>query len=221
LDARSLSRPIKWAIALGAAPLVTGVTVYLLWRITRWPWLELAGLATIAVGCLAVLAGVVLLLLHIHRQARVVMEPQRALRIRVALAGALLLANFPTAVALAWSAADVMSTYTLRIDNAGPDTINSLVVHAPGVVEEMGPIPPNGRAIAHLRFNADGSVTFLLRQQNRRIEGVIDSYVTGGIGDDVTLGIHPDGAYEVRSNLPPTKAWTQPRSHPPARRSPK
>ena len=48
---------LKWALALGAAPLVFGIGIFIVWALVRADWLMFAGIATIYVGICALAAG--------------------------------------------------------------------------------------------------------------------------------------------------------------------
>src|SRR4051794_11541096 len=61
----SLRSPLLGAVLCGAAPLLTGSGIFILWCGTGWDWLPLAGILTIYAGVIAVLVGMVFLFAHV------------------------------------------------------------------------------------------------------------------------------------------------------------
>ena len=195
-----MPRDLKSAAVLGAVPLLVGTLIYGTWRLSRWHWLETAGLFTIPIGFAAFVAGTVALLRYLWRESRVQRTTGGSLWLQGLLVGGLLLANFPAAAFFTLSAIDVSTRYTVRVHNASDRPIESLVVTGPGVRVELGPIAPGQRTRRHIHFRGDGPLDFSARQQELQFGGQLEGYVTHGWGGDKSIRIRQRGVYEIQSN---------------------
>src|SRR5437762_13849198 len=90
----SLKTVSKWSyrtiILSGAAPLVTGLAIFLLFLITRSHWLVLAGAVTVVIGLPLLGSGMIVLIGYYRQERRAMRMSLRELRLRVALAAVLL-----------------------------------------------------------------------------------------------------------------------------------
>jgi hypothetical protein len=119
-----------------------------------------------------------------------------------AIVGGLLLANFPAAAFFTLSAIDVSTRYTVRVFNDSDRPIESLVVSGPGVRVELGPIAPGQRTRRHIHFHGDGTLDFSARQQELRLSGQLEGYVTSSMGGDKSIRVRESGVYEIQSHVP-------------------
>jgi hypothetical protein len=192
-----MSRALKSAIVLGLIPLLGGLLIYGVWRVTRWSWLETAGLITIAVGLLCVLIGAITLAWHLWQEARTEHTAFKKLWLQGFLVGGLLFSNFPAAWFCLHSALDVMTRYTVRVQNTSDVAIDRVVLTGPGVRVEMGPISPGSMTRRHLHFQGDGPLKFSAQQQGLHFEGMLEDYVTRLWAGDKTIKVSSGGVFEV------------------------
>ena len=115
------------------------------------------------------------------------------------MVGGLLLVNFPAAAIFTLSAINVVTRYTVRVLNESGNAIESFVVTGPGVRVELGPVAPGHRVKRHLGFSGDGSLEFTARQGQSNFRGVLDGYVTGGLGGDTTIRVLPERQIEIHN----------------------
>jgi hypothetical protein len=192
-----MARLLKCSIALGASPLVIGTFIYFTWRLTRWPWLEIMGLASILIGIGAFLGGAVCLIVHLKSES----HNARTSPIKALLVGGLLIANFPLAVFYTTSAYDISTRYTIRVHNESNDPIESFVILGPGIKTEMGPISSGHKAVRHYYPTTDGSLRFAARQNGLSFDGELEGYVTRSWDGDKTVRIRENGSIEIKDNL--------------------
>jgi hypothetical protein len=195
-----MTRLLKSAVVLGAAPLLLGTLIYGTWRFARWQWLETAGLILLPIGFVAFVMGTVALVRHLLGEFQEEGTPRNSLWLQAFLVGGLLLANFPAATFFTLSAIDVSTRYTVRVHNDTDQPIGSLVVTGPGVRIELGPVPPGQHTRRHLHFRGDGPLAFSAQQQELQFGGQLEGYVTGGLGGDKSIRVKQGGVYEIQSN---------------------
>ncbi len=192
-----MPRLIKVAILCGAVPLLTGTLIYFAWRLTRIDGLMNAGVWTILFGLLAFVAGLGCLF-NQSWDADGDLVARRHLRRQGAFALALLLSNFPAAAFYTCSAIDVVTHYTVDVENESDRRIESFVITGPGIRAELGPIAPGRRVQRHFQFLGDGTLDFAAQQQDVQFRGQLDGYVTSGLGGEKSIVVRPDGDYELR-----------------------
>lgn len=195
-----MPRLLKFAALLGASPLLVGSLIYGVWRVTRWHWLETAGLLTILLGSGAFVAGVIALVWHVLREGKDGRTARSRLWPEGVLVGGLLLANFPAAFFFILSAIDVSTRYTLRVHNDSDRPIESLVVTGPGVRLEFGPIAPGRDLRWLLHFAGEGPLDFSARQSGFQFGGQLEGYVTTGSGGKKSIRVRRGGAVEIQPN---------------------
>ena len=111
-----MDRPYRIALMCGIAPQTVGIAIFLLWLVTRWEWLVGAGLVTIYAGVFSVLIGAIALAMSTFDFSDARSSPGRR-RFALALAAALLVANFPMAAAVSFGALTIMTAYVVTIHN--------------------------------------------------------------------------------------------------------
>ena len=57
----NMNRAYRIALICGVVPLTVGIFIFILWLVTRWDWLETAGLITIVGGCASFPVGMMAL----------------------------------------------------------------------------------------------------------------------------------------------------------------
>ena len=194
-----MPRLLKSAIILGATPLLIGTLIYCTWRLERWDWLEDAGGITLALGFAAFVAGTIALIGHLWLESRGRRTTRGPLWLWGTLVGCLLLANFPAALFFGLSALRIKNPCTIRVFNDSDQTIDSLAVSGPGVRIDLGPVGPGRHVEQQLYPTSKGSLELSARQQGVQVDGRVDSYVTPGLGSDISIRIKPSGLFEVEA----------------------
>ena len=82
------------------APLCLGVATFILWLPTRWMFFEFLGLWIILLGMVLFILGGICLLAYLVLALLANQEPVRIVLARVAVVAALLMLNFPAALAI-------------------------------------------------------------------------------------------------------------------------
>lgn len=60
----------KLSLTCGTIPLLTGITIFVLWLFTRWGWLMFAGIANLYIGLLWVLIGSIYLIIYLRNESK-------------------------------------------------------------------------------------------------------------------------------------------------------
>ena len=178
------------SIVCGVAPLLTGIAVFRVWERTRWAPLLMAGVAIIALGVVASVAGTV----YFARDQRSHGSWSPASRARAALAGALLVACYPAAFWLTREAMELQTSYTVEIRNEAPETLTSCRLQTTRIDAEVGPIAPGESASRRLKIQADGELRCLVRTSaGTRHRILVEGYVTPSLGGDARLTFGEQG----------------------------
>jgi hypothetical protein len=147
-------------IFLGAAPLVVGVSILILYWITRWDWLMGAGFYTLGGGAICFFGGVICLLIFWFQESRSKQRPPGEVRKKVGLAALLLASNWPVAFVCVAVGVAAMTRVTVTVINEGDAPIESFVVTAPGFSQELGPVAPGKKAKCVVRATNEGALEF-------------------------------------------------------------
>jgi hypothetical protein len=173
-----MNRAYRNALLCGACPLVVGVTIFLLWLVTRWDWLILAGLCTIVGGVVAFLIGAFSLAIYFWFGWQTPELPRRKLwRSTLGCAG-LLLSNFVAAgaiiafvlPALGWSGAS-QTQQIARVAEA--QRLKFLAIH---------PTHPISGVTLHVHGHIEGTASINCpfgEDRKHPIAGDVD-WLTGG-----------------------------------------
>ena len=191
-----MARSYTLALVCGAVPLGVGTSVFVIWLATRAPGLVIAGLMTIYAG-LACFGIGILALARFRAKARSSSQPPAEIRRRTRLALILLLANFPVAAVLASSAHAIETRYEVSLKNRASVTLSDIRLRGGGVERSLGDLEPGGVAAVGFWIQHDGELRLEGRLGARRVEGVIDGYVTGSVGARTKVTVHPDASIEA------------------------
>lgn len=183
-----MSKSIQTARRCALIPLAGGVSIYVLWRITRADLLMILGGWTLILGLALFLVGLAFLAHH-------VMKAEKAERRKALPVFALLCLNFPVAAACIFSALEVHSRYTLTVINDSAREISDFTVSGAGISENMGSIAPGESAREHFHASAEGSIDFTAKHGEKPLGGCIEGYSTVGLGGHATVRIRPDGTW--------------------------
>ncbi len=184
------------AVACAVLPLGAAIAIFAGWYRTQAGWLAAAGLADIGVGLALLPAG----LFCLHRYSRVVDRAGTPGWFRHSMLGlVLLIGNVPAAVGFVYAAAYVASAYRVVIENDSTAPVRELMLRSPMGQYSVGEVAP-GRSVERIfRFAGEGEVTYSALIGERRIDGLLDGYVSSGIGGTTTLTFTASGNAEVRS----------------------
>jgi len=185
------------ALVCGAAPLLTGISIFLLWLVTRWDSLMLAGLHTIYAGLAAFAVGCIALTIYLWRAFRSPDADQRRVRNATLACGGLLLVNFPVAFGIVAAVIDIESRYTVVIHNDSGQPLEDVRVFGGGCDKSLGSIAPGDTVRRRLRFDTDGELRLHATIGTTDIDEVIDGYITRDIGGRPTVTVEPGGAVSV------------------------
>ena len=194
------TRRVKVPLVFGAAPLTIGISMFLLWLITGWQWLELVGIFVLYTGFASVVSGLVLLALWVLRRIRSGDWAREQLMGRTIFAAIVLVINFPAAGLILWTTYNLSTRYTVVVRNYGSASIESGAITGGGVSLEIGSIEPGASVTKRFHVGHDGTLRFSGEQGGRKLQMVVDDYVTNDGGGQKQIDIFPDGTVQVRSN---------------------
>jgi hypothetical protein len=187
-----MDRAYRLAMFCGASPLLVGVSIFVLWLLTRWDLLMIAGILTLAAGPV-LCAFAFLNLSHFLWLAR--REPDlspRRRRLAVFWCGSLLLANFPVAVGIIYAVIEIESAYTVVIHNGSAQPLDGVRVGGGGCDVYFGSIPPQGVARRSFWIQHDGELSFHATSGTIFYALSPLGYITNGAGGYRTINVNPD-----------------------------
>jgi hypothetical protein len=193
-----MPRLIKIAIACGAIPLVAGTAIYFTWRVTRWESLMALGMLNIFVGLALFAVGAGCLLFQSMRDESSSGQQPIDAGLQNLLVACLLLVNFPAALVYGLSAMEVMSRYTLQISNDSGRPVERFSLSGPNLKVDLGEIPVGAMIENVVDFRGEGQLLFSAEIDGEVIDGIVDGYVSSGIGGDTKLRLLPDAKFEVQ-----------------------
>jgi hypothetical protein len=190
------------ALLCGALPLLTGISVFSLWAITRWSWLGEVGIYTILGGLLLFVLGTGMLLAFWRESRRSPAYSQRQLWLRTLVAASLLLSNFPAAAAILGGTGYLAMRYVLVVENTSPLPFRDARMSGGGNTLELGTIPPGGSVRRSFSAREEGSLELSgTWGEEKRVE--IFDYVSPGLGDLRRVKIRPDGVIAAEPGTHP------------------
>ncbi len=188
------------ALICGACPLLIGVSIFVLWLITRRDWLMMAGIYTLYGGVAIFSIGVLTLARFSWLAFRTPSLPRRRLWLSTLACAGLLLLNFPVAAAITSAAITIATRYTVIVHNVLQQPLKNVRVFGGGSDEFLGSIPPGGTVRQSFSIQHDGELKFHALRGTISFTKTIDGYVTSGIGGHTTVTINPDGTISVSNN---------------------
>lgn len=191
-----MRRAYRIALFCGALPLVVGVSIFLLWLITRWNWLMMAGLFTLYGGVAISFIGIVSLALFCWLAYRAPERPRR-LWISTFACAALLFSHFPAAAGIIATVIAIETRYTVVVHNASQQPLGDVRVFGGGCVANFGTIPPGSVARRSFWIQGDGELKIRAVSGTTAHAKVIDGYVTQYRGGRTTVTINSDGSISV------------------------
>src|SRR5215470_3351032 len=158
------TRRVKVPLVFGPAPLTIGISVFLLWLITGWRWLEVVGIFVLYTGFVSVVSGLVLLALWVLRRIRSGDWAREQLMGRTIFAAIVLVINFPAAGLILWTAYNLSARYTVVVRNYGSASIESGAITGGGVSLDLGSVDPGASVTKRFHIGQKGTLMFLGEQ---------------------------------------------------------
>ena len=153
-------RRLRIPLVFGAAPLTTGVSVFLLWLVTGWKWLELAGIFILYTGFASVAVGLVSLSFWVLQGVRSGDWARERLMGRTMFVAMVLVINVPVAGLILWTTYNISTRYTVVVRNYGSASIQLAAITGGGVSLEIGPIEPGASVTKKFHIAYDGTLMF-------------------------------------------------------------
>jgi len=186
------TRRVSVPLVLGAAPLTIGISVFLLWLITGGRWLELVGIFVLYTGFASVVSGLVLLTFWVLRRIHSDDWAREQLMGRTIFVAIVLVINFPVAGLILWTTYNLSTRYTVVVRNNGSASMESGAITGGGVSLDLGSIDPGASVTKRFRIGQDGILMFSGEQGGRKLQIVVDGYVTNGGGGQKQIEIWID-----------------------------
>ena len=196
-----MRRSYRVALICGALPLLVGISIFLLWLLTRWDWLMLAGLFTLYGGLAIFLIGSISLGRFCWLAFRATELSQRRLWISTLGCAALLLSNFPAAVAIIATGIAIETRYTVVVHNASSEPVSDVQVFGGGCEANFGTIAPGETAERSFWIQRDGTLKMCAVIDSKTHTNVVDGYVTHNQGGHVKIRINSDGEISISNRF--------------------
>ena len=189
---------MKWsyrvALICAVVPLITGVSIFLFWVVTRWDGLRSAGICTLIAGAAAFLVGIIELACYGEIAFRTPNVPARQVRFSSLVCGLLLFSNFPVAAGIVVAANAIDSCYTVVIHNHSQKSLERVGVFADGGCEaDFGTIPSGETVQRSFWILGDGELEFRAVSGSTPKREIVDDYVTHDMGGHTTITCNSDG----------------------------
>lgn len=195
-----MNRAYRVALICGAIPLLVGVSIFILWLITRQHGLMMAGIYTLYGGVAIFWVGVLALARFFWLGVRSPDFPRRRLWLSTFACAGLLLLNFPVAGGIIAASIAIETRYTVVVHNALSRPLENVKVFGGGSDESLGSIPPGGTARRSFWIQHDGELKFRAFSGTTSHTKTIDGYVTNGTGGHTTVTVNPDDTITVSNN---------------------
>ena len=192
-----MNRLYRLALICGSLPLFVGVSIFLLWLITRWEWLMTAGVFTLFGGVAVVFIGFIALCRFRGLALRTPELPGRRPWLSTRACTALLLSNFVVAGGITATVIAIVTRYTVIVHNTSQQPLSVVRVFGGGCAADFGTIPPGTIGRSSFWIRHDGELEFRAVSGATNHSHIIDSYVSNDMGGHTTVTIRPDGTISV------------------------
>lgn len=186
--------PYRFALICGFVPLTTGTTVFIAWLLTRDDALMAVGAATTVWGSALFLVGVVSLVVYIWKARMARLENWRP---KALFASLILISNVPAAAAYVMIVIYLESAYAVIVENSSPKRVDRVVLIGPNQARhEFASFAIGEHREDDFHFLGEGSVTYEVWFGSLVQTGILDGYVSTGMGGCAVLKISSDGTAE-------------------------
>lgn len=192
---RSFEYLYRIAFLCGLLPLTIGTGIYLLWLVTEWDVLMVAGIFTIWGGLACVAIGFIAAAIYAFK-LRATGALWGPIAGRIAKPVGLMLFNLPASIiifSLAWSAA---TRYDVTLTNESESVIACFQMIAPGVKESFENVQPEESRSIGVHFQGDGPFKFEAEVGGVVSTGTIEGYVTHNLGGESVV-LYSDAGFQI------------------------
>ncbi len=189
------TRLYRAAWLCGLLPLTVGIAIYLVWELTQWNPLLLAGLVTLYAGTVCVAVGLVCVLVDAVTQRRAGISWGPVARRGAKPAGVLLL-NLPVGLVILALVLLSLTRFTVVLRNESSEVISRFELAAPGVEEVLEGLAPGTSASVAMHFDSQGELAYTAEVGGRVTEGIIEGYVSSNTGGRSTVTFS-DGVFRA------------------------
>jgi hypothetical protein len=205
IESRGIKMPGKsifiCALIFSLWPLVIGVSIFVLWLLTRWEILEILGAFTIYGGIISVILAFVALIGYIIAAVKAKAGLKKVALHAVIVLAAIII-NFPAAMVCVLGVDYISSIYVLTIENRTTFAIQQVTISGGGFTWNIGPIMPGDKGHIEFHIAFEGSLLFSAISNGNKIDGVLEGYVTSGLRIQRTLTIMDGGKYLIDGKPP-------------------
>ena len=187
-----LNRSHRVAAICGAAPLLLGTGIFLVWLVVRWDWLIIAGGVVLYGGVAVFAVGVVALVRFCWVACHTRSVPRRRVWVSALGCAGLLLANFPVAAGIVSTAIAVATRYSVVVRNTSQEQLDGVRVFGGGCDATYGSLLPGATASRSFWIQHDDVLGFRASSRTNTIEQTIDPYVTVNSGGHLTVTVERD-----------------------------
>jgi hypothetical protein len=192
-----MNRAYRGALICGIAPLIVGISIFLLWVITRWEGLKMAGYITLWGGLFFFVLGIIDLARFCRFALRTPELPRWRLWLSTLGCSALLLSNFVVAGGIIMGVDAIETRYTVIVHNTSQQPLHAVRVFGGGCEADSGTIPAGGVARRSFWIQHNGVLEFRAASGSTTYAQIIDRSVYPGTGGNTTVTINPDGTISV------------------------
>ncbi len=192
-----MNRTYRAAVFCGATPLVTGVSIFILWIITRWEWLILAGLLTLFGGPIVFVFGILALAQYYQSAMRSTELNKRDVSLATLGCLGLLLSNFLVAAGIMIAVEAIQTCYIVAVENQSRQSLTEVHVSGGGCDADLGTILPGETSRGSFWIRHDDELTFHANSGQLALSEKIDGYVTHGVGGHTIVTIQPSQTITV------------------------
>ncbi len=184
------------AMLCGILPMTVGVSIYILYEITRWDVLVLAGLFTVYGGLACAALGFICIIAYAFKRH----AAGEMWGLGVGKAVGVILLNIPVCVIvvhLSLLSVTRMDSYTVVLENKGEDVVAHFELETPGGAVGIEGIAPGESESVRLSFEDPGSITYRAEVGNDLLEGVIENHVANSGGGKKSIITFSDGEFSI------------------------
>lgn len=190
-----LYRTVKYCATI---PMLIGVSIFVLWLVTRIDELMLLGAFALYIGLGFLAVGLLALAGYYWTGSRRPDIPRQQLRMSTLKGAGLLFSNFLVAGGIIVAVLAIACRYTVEVHNATPLPLDEVRIHGAGVEDTFGPIPPGATVERTFCIEHDGSLTLVAASGAWVYTQNISGYVTTLIGErQRRVRVDPDGSVTV------------------------